>query len=92
MEFDWSSPKFPTEDCPSKEIEEAFEDPFSIRLLPDESPAGKTRYALLGKSVSGKGIFCIFRTDGKVFRVISARPMNEPELGFYERKNADPGQ
>ena len=89
MDFDWSSPKFPLQNGMQQEIEEAFEDPFSIRLLPDSSNPGPTRYVLLGKSVSGNGMFCVFRTDGKNYRVVVAREMSEQELAFYERKNAE---
>ena len=35
MEFDWQEPSFETTDVSSKEIEESFEDPFALRLLPD---------------------------------------------------------
>jgi Protein of unknown function (DUF497). len=90
MEFDWGSHPVDLEVSP-KEIEESFEDPFSIRLLPDldESSAGEARYFILGKSVSGRALFTVFWTDGKRYRVIFSRPMTEAELGFYERKNAE---
>ncbi len=91
MEFDWIN--VPTElmEVSHKEIEESFEDPFSIRLLPDtdEIAGGETRYFILGKSVSGRALFTVFWTDGKRYRVIQSRPMTEAEHGFYERKNAD---
>jgi uncharacterized DUF497 family protein len=89
MEFDWSSPVFNTSVTPLQEIEEAFEDPFSIRLLPDDSAGGTSRYCLLGRALGGLGIFAVFRTDGKSYRVIAARPMSEEEEAFYERKNAE---
>jgi uncharacterized DUF497 family protein len=91
MEFDWDS--FPVDlgDVTRKEIEESFEDPFSIRLLPDldDSSASEARYFILGKSVSGRALFTVFWTDGKRYRVIQSRPMTEAEIGFYDRKNAD---
>ena len=90
MEFDWiNSPSVMTDVNP-KEIEESFEDPFSIRLLPDDDvSAGEARYFILGKSVAGRGLFTVFWTDGKRYRVIQSRVMTEAENGFYERKNAD---
>jgi uncharacterized DUF497 family protein len=89
MEFDWSSPAFDTSAAPLQEIEEAFEDPFSIRLLPDDTAGGTSRYCLLGRALSGLGIFAVFRTDGKSYRVIAARPMSSEEEVFYDRKNAE---
>jgi hypothetical protein len=36
MEFDWNNPPFELEgSLNQREIEESFEDPFAIRLLPD---------------------------------------------------------
>lgn len=89
MEFDWSNPAFDTTLAPLHEIEEAFEDPFSIRLLPDDSAGNTSRFYLLGRSVGGGGFFVVFRTDGKSHRVIAARPMTDEEVNFYERKNAE---
>ena len=89
MEFDWLSAPFDHKDFSLQEVEEAFEDPFSIRLLPDDSCKVAARYFLLGKSISGTHLFCVFRTDGKNYRVIAARPMTPEETAFYERKNAD---
>ena len=91
MEFDWNYVPAGLGDVNLKEIEESFEDPFSIRLLPDmgEALAGDARYFILGKSVSGRTLFTVFWTDGKRYRVIQSRPMTEAEAGFYERKNAD---
>lgn len=91
MEFDWINVPADLSDVTPKEIEETFEDPFSIRLLPDidDLSASEARYFILGKSVSGRGVFTIFWTDGKRYRVIQSRPMTEAESSFYERKNAD---
>ena len=90
MEFDWLDPQFDLKKVTPKEIEETFEDPFCIRLLPGELPDdGEARYFCLGKTVASRGIFCIFWTDGKRYRVISAREMTEEEKNFYDRKNAE---
>ena len=91
MEFDWDFVPAGLGDVNPKEIEESFEDPFSIRLLPDldDSSASEARYFILGKSVSGRALFTVFWTDGKRYRVIFSRPMTEAEIGFYDRKNAD---
>jgi len=92
MDFDWINVPADRGDVTTKEVEESFEDPFSIRLLPDtdEVSAGEARYFILGKSVSGRSIFTVFWTDGKKYRVIQSRQMTEAENVFYERKNADP--
>ena len=68
------------------ELEEAFEDPFAIRFLPDnEREDGASRYYALGRTVADRHLFMAFTTDGKVARVIAAREMAEPERRFYDR-------
>ena len=90
MEFDWLDAPFDLRKISPKEIEESFEDPFSLRLLPDgEGEADKARYFNLGKSVSDRGVFTIFWTDGKRYRAIMAREMTPEEMSFYDRKNAE---
>lgn len=91
MEFDWDFVPAGLGEVSPKEIEESFEDPFSIRLLPDidDSSTSEARYFILGKSVSGRALFTVFWTDGKRYRVIQSRQMTEAEIGFYDRKNAD---
>ena len=42
-----------------------------------------------GKGISEGGVFSVFWTDGKRYRVIYARPMEPEELTFYERKNSE---
>lgn len=91
MEFDWDDVPASLGEVPAKDIEESFEDPFSIRLLPDldDSSGSNARYFILGKSVSGRALFTVFWTDGKRYRVIQSRPMTDAESGFYDRKNAE---
>lgn len=91
MDFNWLDTSFDLRKLAPKEIEESFEDPFSLRLLPDDSTIddGKARYFNLGKSLTGQGIFSVFWTDGKNFRVILAREMTKEEHDFYERKNSE---
>jgi hypothetical protein len=69
------------------EIEESFEDPFAIRLLPD-SPrfSVQARFFNLGMSAGGTGIFSIYRTNGKQVRVLHARLFEPEERFFYQRK------
>ena len=91
MDFDWINGPADLGEVSPKEIEESFEDPFSIRLLPDiyDVAASEARYFILGKSVSGRSLFTVFWTDGKRYPVIQSRPMTDAEVGFYERKNAE---
>jgi uncharacterized DUF497 family protein len=90
MEFDWTNrPETQGVKIPESEIEESFEDPFAIRLLPDDLQGSPARYFILGKSVSGRGLFSVFWTDGKVYRVIASRDMTPEEAAFYERKNSE---
>lgn len=88
MEFDWSSMPFEAQDAPSiREIEESFEDPLGIRLIPD-SPrfAQESRAFCLGRTMSGRGIFSVYRSDGNRVRIVASRPMTEEEEYFYNRK------
>ncbi len=87
MEFDWINSPFEMKGAfiPHK-IEEAFEDPFSLRLAPDEKPfTAQARYFCLGKTLDGKGVFSIYRSNGDLVRVICARPFTPEEDHFYER-------
>lgn len=87
MEFDWLDPGFDLKNVTPREISESFEDPFAIRLLPETD--AEARYFCLGKSLSNRGLFSVFWTDGKKYRVILARDMTEDEQAFYDRKNAE---
>lgn len=90
MEFDWLDAPFDLKSIPPREIEESFEDPFSLRLLPDlEHESNGMRYFCLGKTVGNEALFSVFWTDGKKYRVIFARKMTPDELSFYERKNTE---
>jgi uncharacterized DUF497 family protein len=88
MDFDWNNPPFNSNTpLTLKDIEESFEDPFAVRLLPD-SPrfSTQTRYFNLGVSASGSGVFSVYRTNGKLIRVIHARAFETEENYFYQRK------
>jgi uncharacterized protein len=88
MEFDWNNPPFNLDSSLTlQEIEESFEDPFAVRLLPD-SPrfSVQTRFFNLGVSAGGTGIFSVYRTNGKQIRVIHARQFQPEERFFYQRK------
>lgn len=89
MDFDWLNAPFDLRKLPPKEIEESFEDPFSLRLLPDLPEDAEARYFNLGRSAAKLSIFSVFWTDGKSYRVICARPMQPEEVAFYERKNSE---
>ncbi len=88
MEFDWINAPFNLDSSlTQREIEESFEDPFAVRLLPD-SPrfSVQARFFNLGVSAGGTGIFSVYRTNGKVARIIYARPFEPEERYFYQRK------
>lgn len=89
MEFDWIDTPFDLKKTPPKEIEESFEDPFSLRILPDMPRATEARYFNLGKSMTGRALFTVFWTDGKSYRAIFSRDMTPEEVNFYERKNSE---
>jgi uncharacterized DUF497 family protein len=85
MDFDWSI--FKAEEASQDEIAESIEDPFSLKFLPDSGPiADQSRFFSLGKSISGKGVFTIYRSTGKVITVIAGRPMTEEEDYYYTRR------
>ena len=88
MEFDWNNPPFNLKSSVTiKEIEESFEDPFAVKLLPDSSRfAAQSRNFNLGVSAAGQGVFSIYRTNGKSIRVIHARSFESEEKFFYQRK------
>ncbi len=89
MDFDWLDAPFDLQKVTPKEIEESFEDPFSIRLMPDGAEdEEKARYFNLGKSVNERGIFTVFWTDGKRYRAIFSRDVTTEEAAFYDRKNS----
>ena len=70
-----------------RDIEESFEDPFAAKLLPDSPRFGvQARYFNLGKAGSGAGVFSVYRTNGRLVRVICAREFTGEEEFFYQRK------
>jgi uncharacterized DUF497 family protein len=88
MEFDWSNvPSNLHSSLMSKEIEESFEDPFALRVLPD-SPrfSVQARFFNLGMTAGGVGVVSVYRTNGKQVRVLYARPFEPEERFFYQRK------
>ncbi len=88
MEFDWYNPPFELDrTLTSQDVEESFEDPFAVKLLPD-SPrfSVQARFFNLGKSATGAGVFSVYRTNGRSIRVLHARPFVPEEEFFYQRK------
>ena len=88
MEFDWNNAPFEWDgSLTPRDVEESFEDPFAVRLLPDSARfAAQARFFNLGKSANGVGIFSVYRTNGKQIRVIYARAFVQEEQFFYQRK------
>lgn len=88
MDFDWNNPPFNLDsDLSLQDIEESFEDPFAVRLLPDSPRFGvQARFFNLGVAANGSGVFTVYRTNGKQARVIFARPFQPEEQFFYQRK------
>lgn len=88
MEFDWNNTPFELGgSLTQREIEESFEDPFAIKLLPDSARFSvQARFFNLGMAAGGDGIFSVYRTNGKQVRVIHARVFQPEERFFYQRK------
>ncbi|MBN8457747.1 MAG: BrnT family toxin [Verrucomicrobia bacterium] len=90
MELDLIDVQFDLRSIKPRELEEALEDPFGVRFLPDtDRPDGAARYYALGRTVSDRYLFVSFWTDGKTVRVVAARNMTEGEQRFYDRKYAE---
>ncbi|MCX6877017.1 MAG: BrnT family toxin [Verrucomicrobia bacterium] len=90
MELDLIDVQFDLRKIKPRELEEALEDPFCVRFLPDhERSDGASRYFALGRTVADRYLFLAFWTNGKAVRVIAAREMAESEQRFYDRKYAE---
>jgi uncharacterized DUF497 family protein len=88
MDFDWNSP---TTQCvppiTPMEVEESFEDPFAVKLMPDTPRFSvQARFFNLGKAASGAGVFAVYKTNGRQVRVICARPFEPEDAFFYQRR------
>lgn len=88
MEFDWNNMPFEWDRSLSpRDVEESFEDPFAVRLLPDSARFSvQARFFNLGRSAGGVGIFSVYRTNGRQIRIIFARAFTPPEQFFYQKK------
>ncbi len=87
MDFDWNNSPFDESSLTQREIEESFEDPFAIRLLPDSPRFGaQARFFNLGVSAAGVGVFSVYRTNGRLVRVLHARQFEPEERFFYQRR------
>ncbi len=87
MEFDWNNSSFDLGSLNQREVEESFEDPFAVRLMPDSPRFGvQARFFNLGMSASGVGVCSVYRTNGKSLRVLHARPFEPEERFFYQKK------
>ena len=88
MEFDWNNPPFEVgSSLTQRELEESFEDPFAIKLLPDSTRfTVQARFFNLGMTASGEGVVSVYRTNGKQIRVIHARTFQPEERFFYQKK------
>ena len=88
MEFDWNNTPFNLDSSlTQREIEESFEDPFAVKLLPDSPRFSlQARFFNLGMTASGLGVFSVYRTNGRQIRILLARPFEPEERFFYQRK------
>jgi uncharacterized DUF497 family protein len=86
MDFDWTL--YNTSGAPARrQVEEAFEDPFGLRLLPDARRfEEQSRFFCMGRDDNGSYLTIIYAANGKMFRVIAAREMSGDERNLYERK------
>ena len=90
MEIDVLNPAFDLTQVSPQEIEEALEDPYALRLLPDvDHGAKQTRYYLVAKTLRDRALFISFSTNGKVARIIFARNSTKMEVGVYDRCQAE---
>ena len=91
MELDLLDVQFDLRNIKPRELEEAFEDPFSVRFLPDNERAdGASRY--LRARPHRRGPLPVLRPSAptaRPTRVVAAREMSETEQKFYDRKYAE---
>ncbi len=90
MELDIIDVHFDLSQVKPREIEEAFEDPFALRFLPDaDRNDGQNRYYAVGRTIGDRYLFLCFWSDGNTNRVICAREATIEEQRFYDRKYAE---
>ena len=88
MELDLIDVQFDLRSIKPRELEEALEDPFSVRFLPDSDRSdGASRYYSLGRTVADRYLFFCFGTDGKITRNSKCRVSRGTEV-VYEGKIA----
>jgi len=85
MELDLIDTKIDLLATKPREIEEAMEDPFAVKFIPDNLINEEPRYFLLGQTVSQRLMFLCFNTDGKKAQIIAARDASDDETMFYQR-------
>src|SRR5579863_6970197 len=88
MDFDWTNSPVDLSDALSRQdVEESFEDPFAVKLLPDTPRFSvQARFFNVGMTAGGVGVFSVYRTNGKQVRIIHARPLEAEERFFYQKK------
>lgn len=86
--FDWddgnTTKSFQKHGVTCREAEEVFTErrfvPLGEQVQP---PSAEPRFGILGETSEGKLLFVAFTLRRQSIRVISVRPMNEKEKGFY---------
>lgn len=63
-----------------EEAEETFYNRVKCRKANDD------RYHLFGQTDTGRRLFVVFKFNGSIVRVISARDMTQKERNYYDRK------
>ena len=90
MELDLIDVQFDLRKFHPRELEEALEDPFGVRLVPDnERSDGESRFYALGRTVADRHLFLAFWTDVKTTRIVAACVTTDGEQRFYVRKYAE---
>ncbi|NJK92861.1 MAG: hypothetical protein HC904_14200 [Blastochloris sp.] len=85
MDFEWSM--FSAQEVRAEEVAESFEDPYSVRLMPDQGAISEmNRFFCLGMTLTSRGIFSVYSSNGKQVKVVAARQMTPEEEFFYNRK------
>ena len=67
------------------ECEEVFFNEPLITYFDEKHSDKEMRYYSLGKTDSGRYLFCVFTLRNNKIRVISARDMNKKEKMYYEK-------
>lgn len=88
MDFDWIDAPFDLKKISPREIEESYEDPFSLRLLPEQELSGGNSRFFKSRQNRRYRLQRLLDRRQKIPRHLR-QGNDRDELSFYERRNAE---